>query len=320
MSPEPETGTLTPAAFALGAALLAERWTAAASGASEAEASRSNRTRARWVPDPDRDPSGGFGFLEVESDDPRGFLHRLRRRRTNAFLEGVSEDAEEDANEEDAAVRSDEEAASARPHPPDAYLRSYRVAYSPAYGTPLLLASGRFAAPPREALTHAEIAEELETSARDRNAATDSDSDSGGDRAGDDATSGGLLDAAPIPFDSDAGEDDERERQREREGAVCSGSFSAEVSPGLGLGPLGVFAPCADHPHASRGCWVVAHPCETASVMKLLLATVYEEVPPRRGGKGAGEEAERAARYLEAWARHVAASVAPDLRVPPVLR
>jgi hypothetical protein len=314
MSPEPSTGTLTPAAFALGAALLAERWTAAASGASEADASRSNRTRARWVPDPDRDPSGGFGFLEVESDDPRGFLYRLRRRRTNAE-EGVTEDAEEDA-EEDAAVRADEEAASARPHPPDAYLRSYRVAYSPAYGTPLLLASGRFAAPPREALTHAEIAEELETSARDRNAAKDSGS--GGDHAGDDATSGGLLDAAPIPFDSDAGEDDERRRRRE--GAVCSGSFSAEVSPGLGLGPLGVFAPCADHPHASRGCWVVAHPCETASVMKLLLATVYEEVPPWRGGEGAGEEAERAARYLEAWARHVAASVAPDLRVPPVLR
>jgi hypothetical protein len=317
MSPEPSTGTLTPAAFALGAALLAERWTAAASGASEADASRSNRTRARWVPDPDRDPSGGFGFLEVESDDPRGFLYRLRRRRTNAE-EGVSEDAEEDA-EEDAAVRADEEAASARPHPPDAYLRSYRVAYSPAYGTPLLLASGRFAAPPREALTHAEIAEELETSARVRNAATDSDS--GGGHADDDATSGGLLDAAPIPFDSDAGEENERrrERERERERAEGSGSFSAEGSPGLGLGPLGVFAPCADHPHASRGCWVVAHPCETASVMKLLLATV-EEVPPRRGGEGAGEEAERAARYLEAWARHVAASVAPDLRVPPVLR
>ena len=69
----------------------------------------------------------------------------------------------------------------------------------------------------------------------------------------------------------------------------------------------------------ATGCWVVAHPCETASVMKLLLATV-EEVPPRRGGERAGEEAERAARYLEAWARHVAASVAPDLRVPPVLR
>jgi len=53
--------------------------------------------------------------------------------------------------------------------------------------------------------------------------------------------------------------------------------------------------------------------------MKLLLAKV-EEVPPRRGGESAGERAERAASYLQAWPRHIAASLAPDLRVPPVLR
>ena len=97
-----------------------------------------------------------------------------------------------------------------------------------------------------------------------------------------------------------------------------------------GLDGLTAFAPW-EHPHSGRdagGCWTGAHPCETARVMALLLATdptvrkdENDDNDGVRGDDGEHrfEDDEGALRYMIAWAR-LATTAVRDFPVPASLR
>ena len=101
--------------------------------------------------------------------------------------------------------------------------------------------------------------------------------------------------------------------------AAREGGAGADAAlVGLGsAGDLAAFAPC-DHPHGAAGCWVGAHPCETAAAMRLLLSSSAAT----SAGGGDGGEATRgdaaAERYVAAWFRFAMGAVS-DFALPPTL-
>ena len=119
-------------------------------------------------------------------------------------------------------------------------------------------------------------------------------------------------------------------------GAVVGADVGADVNADAGcllvdgLDGLTAFAPW-EHPHSGRdagGCWTGAHPCETAKVMALLLATDptvrKNETDVDDGVRGDDgehrfEDDEGALRYMIAWAR-LATSAVRDFPVPASLQ
>ena len=121
----------------------------------------------------------------------------------------------------------------------------------------------------------------------------------------------------------------ELERALLRAGDADSGADSGRLLVD-GLDGLTAFAPW-EHPHSGRdagGCWTGAHPCETARVMALLLATdptvrkdENDDNDGVRGDDGEHrfEDDEGALRYMIAWAR-LATTAVRDFPVPASLR
>ena len=288
-------GTTDAAAFAAGAAAFAKRW----------EDERTRRTSStddpsessitvRWVdePDPATRRAVATGYLALE-----GALVARGARAMEAgaaFREAdetdaVFEDARDEADDRALSVAKETEeteeteTSNART---DALVFSYHAVYSPSYRVPVLLARARLAAPPRATLAHAQLDAALAL-----------------------ADPGGL------------GSTDASLERPPRETASL-------FSPAPRANARSVFAPW-EHPHArasgggdTGGCWLGAHPCETAGVMRRLFAASRHRHPD--DGGEASADAFRAANarfrsapsdsaYFAAWFAFVSRA-APGLR------
>ena len=286
-------GTTDASAFAAGAAAFAKRWedetnaraakTKTRAGGRDAFA---DRVTARWVdePDPAVRRAVATGYLALEG--------ALVECAADVFAEPGREADEDDERvfgassplEEDDGALSDD-ADTSRGGMTKLFF-SYHAVYSPSYRVPVLLARARLAAPPRATLAHAQLDAALAL-----------------------ADPGGL------------GSTDASLERPPRETASL-------FSPAPRANARSVFAPW-EHPHArasgggdTGGCWLGAHPCETAGVMRRLFAASRHRHPD--DGGEASADAFRAANarfrsapsdsaYFAAWFAFVSRA-APGLR------
>ena len=166
------------------------------------------------------------------------------------------------------------------------------------FARPWLLVGARRAAAPGDALGHGELTAALLEAAAAAAAAGDSGEHDGG---------GGIDGCGGGGGGSGGGNDPEGVGVRVRRLTVSGlGDWGDEGGGGGGGGGggLSVFAPW-EHPHVGSGCWLGVHPCQTAAVMRLLLAT--NDAGPSDPGL-----------YMVAWLRLMAAAVA-DFPIPSSL-